>query len=189
MLEPGRRSGPGWVPPVAPEAAVRQPGAMVSAADGGSAAVLLRPGVLEESDEIAAVFVASRRASVPAIPPLVHDDEDVRRWLATQMRAARATWVAEAEGALVALMIVGDGWLQHLYVAPGWTGRGIGSRLVALAQTDQGALQLWAFQANHGARRFYERHGFEAVEETDGRANEERTPDVRYEWSAAAARG
>jgi GNAT superfamily N-acetyltransferase len=155
-------------------------------ADGGSAEVVLRPGLLEESDEIAAVFVASRRASVPAIPPLLHDDDDVRRWVPTQMRAARATWVAEAQGAVVALMIVAEGWLEHLYVAPGWTGLGIGSRLVALAQADQLALELWAFQANVGALRFYERHGFVAVEETDGRANEEQTPDVRYEWRSEA---
>jgi len=149
--------------------------------------VVLRPGLLSESDEIAAVFVASRRASVPDIPPLLHDDDDVRQWLPTQMRAARATWVAEAEGAVVALMILGEGWIEHLYVAPGWTGLGIGGRLVAVAQADQGALELWAFQANHGARRFYERHGFVAVEETDGRNNEERTPDVRYLWRAEGA--
>jgi GNAT superfamily N-acetyltransferase len=146
--------------------------------------VALRRGLLEESDEIAAVFVASRRDSVPAIPPLIHSDDDVREWMPTQMTAARATWVAEADGAVVAMMILEDGWIGHLYVAPGWTGRGIGSQLVAVAQADQPALQLWAFQANHGARRFYERHGFVLVEETDGRDNEERTPDVRYEWRA-----
>jgi GNAT superfamily N-acetyltransferase len=148
--------------------------------------VALRRGLLEESDEIAAVFVASRRASVPAIPPLIHSDDDVREWMSTQMTAARATWVAEADGAVVAMMILEDGWIGHLYVAPGWTGRGTGSQLVAVAQADQAALQLWAFQANHGARRFYERHGFVLVEETDGRGNEERTPDVRYEWRAEA---
>jgi len=41
-------------------------------------------------------------------------------------------------------------------------------------------LQLWTFQANREARRFYERHGFTAVEETDGTTNEERLPDMRY---------
>jgi GNAT superfamily N-acetyltransferase len=155
--------------------------------DGGPAGVVLRPGLVEESDAIAAVFLAARRDSVPAIPPLVHDDDDVRRWLPTQMRAARATWVAESDGTLVAMMILEDGWIGHLYVAPGWTSRGVGSQLVALAQADQDALQLWAFQDNRGARRFYERHGFVPVEETDGRANEERTPDVRYEWRAGTA--
>ena len=42
---------------------------------------------------------------------------------------------------------------------------------------------LWTFQQNLRARRFYERHGFVAVEETDGLGNEERAPDVRYLWT------
>jgi hypothetical protein len=35
---------------------------------------------------------------------------------------------------------------------------------------------------NVGARCFYERHGFTAVEMTDGAGNDERQPDVRYAW-------
>ena len=63
------------------------------------------------------------------------------------------------------------------------TGRGIGSALLdhAKARRPDG-LDLWAFQSNTGARRFYERHGFVAVAETDG-DNEEGAPDVRYRWS------
>ena len=45
-------------------------------------------------------------------------------------------------------------------------------------------LQLWTFQVNEAARRFYERQGFVAAESTDGSGNEERSPDVRYTWSA-----
>ena len=41
---------------------------------------------------------------------------------------------------------------------------------------------LWTFEGNHRARRFYEQRGFVAVEFTDGSRNEERTPDVRYQW-------
>ena len=43
-------------------------------------------------------------------------------------------------------------------------------------------LQLWTFQGNVKARAFYERRGFTAAEFTDGEGNEERLPDVRYEW-------
>ena len=42
-------------------------------------------------------------------------------------------------------------------------------------------VQLWTFQSNAGARRFYERHGFVAVQTTDG-DNEEQAPDIRYLW-------
>ncbi len=78
---------------------------------------------------------------------------------------------------------LGTGWIEHLYVAPGHTGHGFGSRLVRLALDRQpGGLQLWTFQVNADARRFYERHGFRAVQMTDGAGNEERQPDVRYAW-------
>jgi ribosomal protein S18 acetylase RimI-like enzyme len=57
----------------------------------------------------------------------------------------------------------------------------LGGRLVDLAKRRRPrGLGLWTFQVNEPARRFYERHGFGAVERTDGRRNEEREPDVRY---------
>jgi hypothetical protein len=43
------------------------------------------------------------------------------------------------------------------------------------------ALELWCFQANARARRFYEARGFHAIRFTDGADNEERTPDG-YRW-------
>jgi ribosomal protein S18 acetylase RimI-like enzyme len=43
-------------------------------------------------------------------------------------------------------------------------------------------LRLWVFQRNDGVRRFYERHGFALVRETDGAENMEREPDALYEW-------
>jgi GNAT superfamily N-acetyltransferase len=72
-------------------------------------------------------------------------------------------------------------WLEHLYVDPARTGRGLGSRLVDLAKQRRAALDLWTFQANLGARNFYERHGFLVVATTEG-DNEEGAPDVRYHW-------
>ena len=42
-------------------------------------------------------------------------------------------------------------------------------------------LKLWTFEANVGARRFYESHGFVATRRTAG-DNEEGAPDVCYEW-------
>jgi hypothetical protein len=37
--------------------------------------------------------------------------------------------------------------------------------------------------------RFYQRHGFVPVERTDGAGNEEREPDVRYQWRPVTAYG
>jgi GNAT superfamily N-acetyltransferase len=75
------------------------------------------------------------------------------------------------------------GWIDHLYLAPEVVGQGIGSAFVAQAKERLGApVRLYTFQANQGARRFYERHGFRAIQFGDGSQNEERCPDVLYEW-------
>jgi ribosomal protein S18 acetylase RimI-like enzyme len=73
--------------------------------------------------------------------------------------------------------------LEHLYVHPDHQGRGIGSALLERAKARMpGGFGLWVFQANIGARRFYERHGLRVVRLTDGEGNEEKTPDAQYEW-------
>lgn len=80
----------------------------------------------------------------------------------------------------------GLGWIDQLYVAPAFTGRGIGSLLLAQAKAELGPpLRLYTFQANMGARRFYKRHEFEPVEFSDGQNNEEKCPDVLYQWTVA----
>ena len=96
--------------------------------------------------------------------------------------AAREVWVADVDDEIVAMLVLEDDWVDQLYVDPDWTGRGLGTRLLDVAKAQRPAgLDLWAFQSNTGARRFYERHGFTAVAMTDG-DNEEGAPDVRYRW-------
>lgn len=66
-------------------------------------------------------------------------------------------------------MVLAGDWLDQLYVDPARTGKGVGSELLAMAKSERPhGLQLWAFESNLGARRFYERHGFVAAERTDG---------------------
>jgi ribosomal protein S18 acetylase RimI-like enzyme len=96
--------------------------------------------------------------------------------------------VAKVDNAIVGMMAIsnedGFGWIDHLYLLPEATGRGIGGQLVEQAKTQLGPpIRLYTFQANIGARRFYERHGFHAIAFGDGLNNEEKCPDVLYEWS------
>ena len=145
----------------------------------------LRQATPEDASAAAEVWLRSRHSATTDAPAPVHSDEEVRRWFADVVLHERELWVAEVgEGALVAVMVLDGDWLDQLYVGPDWTGRGIGSQLVTLAKRLRpGGLQLWTFESNTGAQRFYEQHGFVAVERTDGSGNEERSPDVRYSWS------
>jgi GNAT superfamily N-acetyltransferase len=138
----------------------------------------------EEAETIADVWLRSRYASVPAIPPPVHSDDDVRAYFATVVLPNREVWVVEMRQRVVALLVLDDDWVDQLYVDPDWTGCGFGSQLIAVAKTCRpSGLNLWTFQSNVKARTFYERHGFSAIEVTDG-DNEEAAPDVRYRWSS-----
>jgi GNAT superfamily N-acetyltransferase len=70
-------------------------------------------------------------------------------------------------------------------VLPASQGRGIGTELLEVAKHACERLELWTFQRNARARRFYEARGFTRVEQSDGARNEEKEPDARYLWTRA----
>jgi RimJ/RimL family protein N-acetyltransferase len=140
----------------------------------------------EEAPYLADLWLRSRQASIPAIPPPVHSAADVRAWFVEVVVPTKEVWLVEEAAIPVALLILDGGWIDQLYVELDHAGRGFGSRLLELAKRLRPAgLDLWTFQSNHGARRFYERHGFEAVGTTVG-DNEEGAPDVHYRWHGPA---
>ena len=143
--------------------------------------IQLRRATPDDAEAIADVFLDSFHATYDF--PLAHPDHEVRGWIRDRVVREMETWVADDGGRVVAMMVIAHGSLEQLYVAPDRLGAGIGGRLVDLAkERSPEGLTLWTFQVNERARGFYERHGFVAVETTDGRANQERQPDVRYEW-------
>ena len=92
--------------------------------------------------------------------------------------------VAERQGRVSAFLARDGAMIHALYVAPDARKRGIGHRLLQDARAHSDRLTLWTFEANHGAQRFYERHGFVEAERTDGHGNDEGLPDIRYVWPA-----
>lgn len=75
--------------------------------------------------------------------------------------------------------------LTSLYVLPAYQGRGIGSALLrhelaALAVRGIEFLLASVLRENHPARRFYERHGFQMVDEQTGSVLDQRIVEVVY---------
>jgi len=95
---------------------------------------------------------------------------------------AKASWIAEAQGQAVGFALAGPcalphpqvtaacGELKRLYLLKPWQNAGLGARLFAVALEwlqSRGPRTVWigVWSENHGAQRFYARHGFEKIGE------------------------
>ncbi|HEV2560479.1 MAG TPA: GNAT family N-acetyltransferase [Microvirga sp.] len=141
----------------------------------------LRQAGLADIPTVAALHRRVREACLPYLPVL-HGPDEVAVFFGRHVFPACDVRVAEVGGALAGFCAFRPGWLDHLYVEQSRQGRGIGAALLGEAMAANESLELWTFQRNERACRFYEAHGFRAVERTDGSRNEEREPDVRYAW-------
>lgn len=151
--------------------------------------ILRRPhadALVSDAEAVTALMIAARRATMPWLAE-PRSEAEVHAWMRDVVLPSRSVLIAEVDGEVVGFAARHDAWLDALYLKPGWTGRGIGQRLLDAMLAEAAslpAMRLYAFQRNAGARRFYERNGFVAVAFTDGRDNEEREPDVLYERAA-----
>ena len=146
----------------------------------------LRPACTDDAPSAAALHLASRKA-FQAYAPLVHADDEVRQWMRDVLIPSGGVTVACDSDAVVGILAIsrdeaGIGWIEQLHLLPGHTSQGIGQHLLnhALASLPR-PVRLYTFQANTGARAFYERNGFKPIAFSDGSTNEERCPDVLYE--------
>ena len=141
----------------------------------------LRGAIGADAEAIAAVYYASFR--LLTFLPMLHTIEEYRRFVADEILRECEVTVAEDDSGVIAFLAKQGDQVRLLYTRPDRIGRGAGTQLIEAAKSSGvAALELWCFQANTRARRFYEAHGFRAIRFTDGADNEERTPDVRYRW-------
>ena len=148
--------------------------------------VVFRPGTSADAKAIWTIYITSRKQFLP-YAPLAHSDSDILEYMTAQLIPNCQLIVAVLDEIIVGMMALSRdeaaGWIEQLYLHPQLVGQGIGSQLVGQAKAQIGSpLRLYTFQANEGARRFYERHGFKAIAFGDGSGNEEKCPDVLYEW-------
>jgi ribosomal protein S18 acetylase RimI-like enzyme len=137
-----------------------------------------------DASAIAELYLAARETMTYL--PRLHSDDETRGFVAALV-ADKETWLAEREGKPVGFAVIDGGWLEHLYVHPSRFNTATGEKLFQhVTERHPQGFQLWVFQKNAGARRFYEKHGCALEKLTDGEDNEEKLPDALYIWPANA---
>jgi putative acetyltransferase len=145
---------------------------------------MLRLLELNDMDQVAVVQRRSRDHALPWMKVL-HTPEEDRWFFRERVFKMCRLWGYFEDGELAGFIAFREGWIDHLYVVPTSQHRGIGSALLQVAQSKMRSLNLWTFQRNATARRFYEKHRFALIKETDGTGNEENEPDALYTWRSA----
>jgi GNAT superfamily N-acetyltransferase len=169
--------------------------------------VTIRPMHTTDADLVASLHLASWRTAYRSILSddylANHAEAERRRHWTQRLETPRdheTGRIASLDGAPVGffyLIAAADPdrgtLLDNLHVAPHARGAGLGRRLldeaarVIAAQRWPGGLHLWVFEANAGARRFYERHGAVRVERIMyDAADGGRHPALCYAWADAA---
>jgi GNAT superfamily N-acetyltransferase len=142
---------------------------------------MLRRLELADMDSAARVLRTSFDQALPSLAGL-HTPEEDRWFFRERVFNACEVWGAFESAAMVGVLAFRKDWIDQLYVLPNVQGRGVGTELLRVAQNAFDRLQLWTFQCNVQARRFYEARGFALVQQTDGAGNEEKEPDALYLW-------
>ena len=144
--------------------------------------MILRLATVDDAPAIAILLRTTFRVSLPFLPELHTAEEDL--WFIRHRVLNEDTvWVAQVADAVSGFIAFRDGWIDQLYIHPDHQGGGLGPALLAKALEARTPRQLWTFQQNARARRFYEARGFRAIRFTEGEDNEEKTPDVLYRWA------
>jgi GNAT superfamily N-acetyltransferase len=116
--------------------------------------------------------------------PRVHTHDEVVAFYRDFVLVNRRVLVAGDPVVGFMAMDVSAPVVTALYVSR--PGHGLGRRLIEVAKSRRDRLDLWTFQANLDARRFYAREGFREVRRTEGE-NEEGLPDILLRWTRAGA--
>lgn len=151
-----------------------------------STSLSFRPATQSDAEAITQVYLSSRKEFV-SFAPVAHSDEAVYQWIRDILIPSNQVTVVEQNNKIIGMMALstaeGTGWIDQLYLYPDVVGRGIGKKLMERAKAELGSpIRLYTFQENQGATRFYEQHGFKAIQYGDGSGNEEKCPDILYEW-------
>ncbi|HEY7814335.1 MAG TPA: GNAT family N-acetyltransferase [Nakamurella sp.] len=144
--------------------------------------VELRPPSPADGERLARVHYASwRDAYASFLPPEFWGDATEQRWISRWAERLRSPdpsatiLIAVRDGEIAGFATVGparqnptagaparDRELWAIYVRATEYGSGLADRLLDAVLPGQAPAELWVFEANDRARRFYARHGFKS---------------------------
>ena len=147
----------------------------------------IRRARARDADEVAALFLETRRHSMAYLPDIRTVDE-TKRWMAETIFTDFRVWVAERGPEIAGFLALAGRHVEYLYIAPGHQRQGIGDKLLAKAKRlSPEGLELYVFAKNTPAQAFYGARGFVCVAELVIPEEEER--GYQFVWTPDGGSG
>ncbi|KAB8039039.1 GNAT family N-acetyltransferase [Silvanigrella paludirubra] len=115
--------------------------------------------------------------------PVLYTKEETLWWIKNIVMKQNEIYIAEYKNEKVGFLAKNKEVIEHLYVIPDYQNFSVGQKLLDFCLKTGNKFELWVFQENIRAIRFYEKNGFILEEKTNGDRNEEKVPDAKYIWS------
>ncbi len=115
-----------------------------------------------------------------------HEEPETVNWFASSYEAGewQDVYVATLGQSISGLMCLKPQFVDQLFIDLPWQGKGLGSKFLDLAKVEfSSGFDLYVFQKNTKAIRFYENHGL--VRGKAGMSPDEQEPDFLYHWREA----
>ena len=155
------------------------------------ASVRIRPFQPADLEETVGLWRRARRAAdAAAVDDGAYTHGDDLAYFRDYVCRRCTVWVAAAGGRVAGFIALAASHVDQLYVDPPRQSSGIGGALLDHAKAiSPGGLTLTVAPRNAAARRFYERHGFVAIDTGDLRDHDDDAPageegEVLYAWRA-----
>ena len=127
--------------------------------------MIVRPAEVEDIPALATIAERSYRAAFAGIlEPEVLEGRNAAFFAERFASSWERMLIALSHEELIGFLLMTDGHIDMLFMDPDAGGKGSGALLLAEAEA-RGAKSLECFRDNHGARRFYERHGWQVTRE------------------------
>ncbi|HZH09106.1 MAG TPA: GNAT family N-acetyltransferase [Microvirga sp.] len=147
--------------------------------------MIVRPAASEDIPALAEVAVRSyREAFSEILEPDVLAGKDAAFFAERFASSWERMLVAQQGEVIAGFLLMTESHIDMLFMDPVASGQGGGARLLEEAEV-RGARSLECFRDNHGARRFYERHGWRATREYEREFAGRNRSFVFYEKSTA----
>jgi putative acetyltransferase len=148
--------------------------------------VIVRPARVEDIPALGEVAARSYGAAFATIlEPEVLATRNAAYFAEHFRSSCERMLLAEQHGKIAGFLLMTGGHIDMLFMDPASSGQGGGARLLEAAEK-RGAKSLECFRDNHGARRFYERHGWRVTRTYEREFVGRKRNFVVYEKEAAA---